>query len=119
MLQQDYIMRQIRNLIRFIAKVLLKKDSVEYILDEKEENKKVDLIHKRLLELIELGKLNEAEDLLFAEFDASNLKYLELALDFYARLNDLDDEFLEEKDFSREEIKEGLRDIGKIFGIMI
>ncbi|MFS8541778.1 MAG: DUF6483 family protein [Tissierellales bacterium] len=119
MLQQDFVMKQIKSLINFLARVLLKKESVDYVLNNEEKYAKVDSIHNKLMELIELGKINEAENLLFDELDTSDLKYLELALDFYNRLNKLDDDFLDKNDFSREEIEEGLREIAREFGIII
>ena len=42
-----------------------------------------------------------------------------VAVDFYHRLNNLDDGVLQENDFSREEIEEGLRDIASKAGIVI
>jgi hypothetical protein len=83
MLQQDFVMKQIKSLINFLVRVLLKKESVDYVLNNEEKYTKVNSIHKKLIELIEFGKINEAENLLFNELDISDLKYLELALDFY------------------------------------
>jgi len=44
---------------------------------------------------------------------------LEIAIDFYDRLNELSDEQLEKGDFTREEIKIGLSDALKLFGINV
>jgi len=117
MFEQDYVMRMIKELIRIIAIVFFHKDYVVYELPKEGEFSKTDYLYKELLSLIEQGKINEAENLLFEELDINNKQYLELALDFYERLNNLDDEFLEKNDFSREEIEEGLRSIAKEFGI--
>lgn len=57
--------------------------------------------------------------MLFEEVDTNDIKYLELALDFYNRLNEMDDEFLENNNFSRKEVEEGLKDLLKEFGISI
>ena len=43
--------------------------------------------------------------------------YLELALDFYLYLNNFEDDFLEEHDYSREEILDGIRMLGEDWGI--
>lgn len=120
MYQQDYIMRLIKEIINFLAKIFLHiedKDEVYYDLLYENENSQTDYLHKELLKLIELGKINEAENLLFEKLDMSNKKHIELALDFYNRLNNLDDDFLEENNFSREEIVDGLKDIAKEFGL--
>lgn len=44
---------------------------------------------------------------------------MDITLDFYKRLNNLDDKFLEKNNFSRVEIEQGLKDIAKEFGISI
>lgn len=41
-----------------------------------------------------------------------------VAIDFYQRLNDLDDTFLQDNNFSRVEIEEGLKDIARKYGIV-
>lgn len=117
MFEQDYIMTLVRDLVRFISKVVLKKDVVGYEIRDTENLTHVDLLHKELIYLITQGKINEAENLLFDSLDTNNTKYLELAIDFYNRLNDLDDDYLEDNDFSRKEIEEGLKAIAKEFGV--
>lgn len=117
MFEQDYIMKKIRDFIRFLAKTFLNKDTVVYEPPIEEEYMETDYIHKELLTLLRQGKINEAENLLYEELDAGSIKYMELALDFYERLNNFDDEFLEKSNFSREEIDEGLKEIAQKFGI--
>ena len=46
-------------------------------------------------------------------------RYLELAVDFYARLNDLTDAQLEAAGFGRDELEEGLRDMAGRFGVSL
>ena len=120
MYQQDYIMRLIKEMINFLAKIYLHiddKDEVYYDLLYENKNSQTDYLHKELLKLIQLGKINEAENLLFEKLDKSNKKHIELALDFYNRLNNLDNDFLKKNNFSREEIADGLKDIAKEFGL--
>ncbi|MCF6464526.1 DUF6483 family protein [Clostridium sp. Cult2] len=117
MYEQDYIMRLIKEMIKFIAKIFFHKDEISYELSNEDEYSQTDYLYKELLVLIELGKINEAENLLFEKLDENNNKYIELVLDFYNRLNNLDDDFLEENNFSREEIAEGLKDMAKEFGL--
>lgn len=119
MFQQDYVMRMIRDIIRFLAKVLLNKDTISYEIINDENYSKTDHLHKQLVDLIEKGQINEAENLLFDKLDATNKNYILLALDFYERLNNLSDDFLEKNDFSREEIEQGLKEIAQRFGIPI
>lgn len=119
MFEQDYMMRMIKNWGSFLAKVILNKDSVIYELPDKENHTQTDYLHKQLLNLINQGKINEAENLLYEELDCKNKRYAELALDFYERLNNLDDEFLEKYNFPKEKIGLGLKAIAKEFGISI
>jgi len=115
--KQDYIMRMINDFTRFLAKIFFNKDTVVYQLSPGENYTQTDCLHKQLLSMIQQGKINEAENLLFQHLDTGDKKYLELALDFYQKLNSLDDSFLEMNGFPREEIQQGLMAIAKEFGI--
>lgn len=117
MYEQDYIMRKIKHLIGFLGKAFLNKDFVIYELPKEEKHTETDDLHKNLLILINQGKINEAENLLFENLNNKDKRYMELALDFYERLNNSDNEFLEKNNFSRGEIEEGLKEVAKEFGI--
>lgn len=110
-------MRQISSLIRFIARALFNKETISYELALEDEYSGTDLLHKELLSLLDQGKINQAENLLFENLDRNNKAYIELALDFYRRLNELDDDYLNSRDFSREEIRQGLEDLMEKFGL--
>ncbi len=117
--QQDFIMRQIELIARYIAESVFKKKSTEYKIIEKENLSDTDKLHNKLVNLINENKINEAEDLLFDSLDLDNKKYLEVAIDFYSRLTKLDDATLELNDFTKEEIAEGLADVSNKYGIVI
>mgnify|MGYP004451006009 FL=1 len=117
--QQDFIMRQIELIARYIAESVFKKKSTEYKIIEKENLSDTDKLHNKLVNLINENKINEAEDLLFDSLDLDNKKYLEVAIDFYSRLTKLDDTTLELNDFTKEEIAEGLADVSNKYGIVI
>jgi len=55
--------------------------------------------------------------LLNISMDSSDLRYAELGLDFYQQLNHLDDAYLEDHNYSREEVQQGLQYLSKTFGI--
>lgn len=118
MIQKDWVLRQIENFANFIAKLIFNKDTTDYVLKSNSDGDEIDRLYWRLSELVIEGKINEAENILFDEIDPSNKKYLELAVDFYSKLNLLSDEFLEKHDFSREEIEEGLNSAAAIFGVV-
>ena len=73
-----------------------------------------------LLALMEEGKIDEAEnrlyDLTSGEEDEDRHN-LEAGLLFYYILNGKDDDFLEEHDFSREEIMTGIQDLADRYGL--
>ena len=117
--QQDFIMRQIELIARYIAESVFKKKSTEYKIIEKENLSDTDKLHNKLVNLINENKINEAEDLLFDSLDLDNKKYLEVAIDFYSRLTKLDVATLELNDFTKEEIAEGLADVSNKYGISI
>ena len=117
MIKQDWIMNQIESLVMFIAKVFFKKDTTDYYVPVPDALTDADRLHYELLELLGENRINDAEDLLFERMDASDMRYLEVAVDFYARLNDQTDQALEAADYSREEVKEGLYDSAKLFGV--
>lgn len=119
MFEQDYMKRMIKDMARFLARIILNKDTVTYELTKDEIYTKTDYVHRQLLSLIMQGKINEAENMLHEEFKHRNERCMELALDFYSRLNDLDDEFLMKNNFTREEIEQGLKEIVKRYGILI
>lgn len=111
MYQSDWIMRQIQLLVEFVARFFFRTDTLRYEIVDPAHPSETDRLHRRLLELIEQGKLGEAEDFLFERFRENENEHLRLAVDFYQRLNALTDEELIAHSFSRAEIERGLRDI--------
>lgn len=118
-IHQDWLIRQIQLLIHFIARVIFKKEYIDYTVEDTEKVTETDLLYARLIALLKKSAIGEAEDLLFRNFEKDNPRYLELAMDFYQRLNKLSDEELETGNFSREEIQEGVKDILDQAGIII
>lgn len=92
---------------------------MEYDITDKTNSEATNLLYKELVNLIENLNINQAENLLFEKIETHDIKYLEIAIDFYDRLNELSDEQLEKGDFTREEIKIGLSDALKLFGINV
>lgn len=116
--EYDYIMRVIGNTIRFLAKIVFGKETATYELSVDEQFKESDELHKELLGLLLKGKINEAENLLFEKFNPDDNRQMMVAVDFYQRLNNSDDKFLQDNNFSRQEIQEGLKDIANKAGIV-
>ncbi len=117
MYQQDWILREIENMIAMVARIVFKRNIVKYEIVDTSKYSQTDLIYRRILDLLRLGKINEAENLLFENIENTNLNYLQIAMEFYKCLNDLSDEDLENAKFTRVEIKEGFEDVLKIYNI--
>ena len=115
--EQDWIMRQIKLMVAAISKIVFHKDAALYDIQDEAGQTENDKLHLYLLRLIDEGKANEAEDLLFQSLHPADQDALLLALDFYQRLNALTDEALERMNFSRQEIYDGLREVETIFGL--
>ena len=107
----------IKDLTKSIAHLMLGKTEIEYELPSESEYSKVDYLYVKLIELVNLGQINEAEDLLFDEINPSDMKQFEMAMSFYLYLNDFGDDFLEKNDYSRDDIKEGIKATCKEYGV--
>lgn len=116
MYEQDYIMRITGNLIRFLSIIIFGKETSVYVTED-EKSGESDELHRELLVLLSQGEINKAENLLFDKFNPDDNRQMMVAVDFYQRLNNMDNKFLEENNFSRKEIKEGLKDIASKAGI--
>lgn len=116
MFEQDYVMRLIKEMVRAILKLLFNIDTgsptVE-LLENKEEQETLE----NLLDMVDAGEINEAENRLYDLTSNTDVSSLEIALLFYSYLNDKTDDFLEENDFSRDEIKLGLENVADSFGL--
>ena len=117
--EKDYIMRLIYGIIQMLAVILFGKklNSEELFVTLGEEFKGN---NDYLLELIDQGEINAAENRLFEIIDTSCMgkdALGPLILLFYEHVNSKDDEFLAKADFSREEILTGLEDAMRRIGM--
>lgn len=119
MLKKDYLMDIIDDRGKLLTKILFHKEITDYVLPLDHSFGEIDHLHIQLIELLQQGEINEAENRLLEQIDPKDRKYLEVAIDFYVRLNRLDDKFLDAHMYSREEIKEGLEMVEKKYGICI
>lgn len=114
MFEQDYIMRLIKELIRAILKLLFNLDTesrTEELLESGEEKE----ILEKLLDMVDAGNINDAENHIYDLICEKSDNSLKMALLFYSYLNDKTDYFLEENGFSREEVKLGMEELADRF----
>ena len=116
MFEEDYIMRQIREMVRMLLKLLFQLDQEEdseELLRWTKENE----VLRELLEMVDDGRINEAENRVYELCEDGEMANLKVMLLFYDYLNGKSDEYLEECEFSREELKEDMRDLLAGFGL--
>lgn len=116
MFEQDYIMRLIKEMIRTILKLLFNFDT-EIPTAELLENEEEKATLETLLNMVDDGDINEAENKIFEIVEAGKRESLELVLLFYSYLNDKSDDFLTENNFSRKEIQDDLKYILSKYGL--
>ncbi|MCM1100238.1 MAG: DUF6483 family protein [Clostridium sp.] len=116
MFEQDYVMRLIKEMIRAILKLLFNINTQSPSAELLQESEQKETLHK-LLAMIDEGRINEAENLIYEITEETDIGNLKTALLFYSYLNDKDDDFLEDNNFSRDEIKQGLTDVISKYGL--
>ena len=116
MYEQDYIIRLIREMIRAVLKLIFRIDA-ESLTEEMLEDSEVKAALDGLLDMVDEGRINEAENVVYEITEDGRYENLETALLFYSYLNEKPDEFLEENNFSRDEVKEGLLEIISRYGL--
>ncbi len=115
--QKDYLMRLIEDIVRIIARIFFGKDYKSYQYVDDMMLSKTDLWYRQMTELVDQRRLGEAEDILFDGLDTQNKDHMAVALDVYMAMNALSDDELDNADFTREEIKDGLKKITQMFGV--
>ena len=110
MLQDDFILRQIREMIHAVMKMLFQVNASELgpeVIEDAAARKALD----DLITLTDEGRIDDAENQLYEMNCDGDRQNLEIGLLFYYNLNGKDDDFLEAHNFSREEIMTGIQDL--------
>ena len=123
-LQQDVVLRQIRDMERLLAQLLLRKDFSEIEETAESLDKRDGRIPESgntfldtLVRMADQGDVCAAEDLLLENIPAGDESYLELALIFYLHVSEMEDELLENSNYSKEEIPDGLEMLAEAYGV--
>ena len=117
-MQDDFMINNIRDVVRLVTKLLFgEKKMPDYQVGQDNATEESDRLFREIKSKAAEGKINEAEDQLLTQMEPENIAYLELALTFYLGLNDLDTDFLEDHDYSREEILDGVKSLAEDWGI--
>ncbi len=107
------------NLTKMLAAMMFRKESPIIPDGAIPSDSEPGIVLKRVRELVDERRINEAENLLFDVLDIKMPVYAAVALDFYAHLSELSDSELEAADFSVDEIGQGIADMMKTYKIRI
>ena len=109
--EKDYIMRMIKEMVRVLFSLVFGK---KYVSVELEKENKYEVSGKKLksfLDMIDLGQINEAENILLDNIDYTNKEEVMAAALFYQYLSEKDNEFLENNNYTKEEVLSGFKQL--------
>lgn len=116
MFEDDYIMRIIHEMVRAILKLVCNAD-IESPLEELVEDTETKNALIKLQEMVDRGDINEAENKLYDLLERKKDQGMEAAILFYEHINKKDNSFLEAHNYSRDEVKSGIKDTMSRFGL--
>lgn len=116
MYEQDYIMRQIQDLVKAIVKMFFNVDvessAMEVIKDMRAKERAMELLRQ-----CDNKNICYAEGELFELINNRSMDNLLVGITFYSYLNDMDDEKLAEANFSRDKIQDGITRLLSEYGL--
>lgn len=109
--EKDYIMRMIKEMVRVLFSLVFGK---KYVSVELEKENKYEVSGKNLknfLDMIDLGQINEAENILLDSIDYTNKNEVMAVALFYQYLSEKDNQFLENNNYTKEEVLSGFKQL--------
>ena len=109
--EKDYIMRLIKEMVRVLFSLVFGK---KYVSVELEKENKYEVSGKNLknfLDMIDLGQINEAENILLDSIDYTNKNEVMTVALFYQYLSEKDSKFLENNNYTKEEVLSGFKQL--------
>ena len=109
--EKDYIMRMIKEMVRVLFSLVFGK---KYVSVELEKENKYEVSGKNLkifLNMIDLGQINEAENILLDSIDYTNKNEVMTVALFYQYLSEKDSKFLENNNYTKEEVLSGFKQL--------
>ncbi len=117
---QDWLMRQIEAISATLAYILTGKKVHTTTIDEEQQRQTGgNTLAEKLLAMVSTGEICQGENLLYEAMDQNDPEAPEAAILFYNAINQLSDEQLIERNFSRDEIKDGLEAVCTKYGLNI
>ena len=109
--EKDYIMRMIKEMVRVLFSLMFGK---KYVSVELEKENKYEVSGKNLkdfLDMIDSGQINEAENILLDSIDYTNKNEVMTVALFYQYLSEKDNKFLENNNYTKEEVLSGFKQL--------
>ena len=107
--EKDYIMRMIKEMVRVLFSLIFGKKYVSVELENKYEVSGKNL--KDFLDMINSGKINEAENILLDSIDYTDRNEVMAAALFNQYLSEKDSEFLKNNNYTKEEVLSGFKQL--------
>ena len=114
--ESDYIMRMIKEAARVLFSLIFGKKYTKIELPKENKFCVSGSSLDDLTELVDQGKINEAENILLENLDYENPEELAAAVLFYEYVSEKGQEFLQAHDYSLEEAAEGIKQIAEYAG---
>lgn len=109
--EKDYIMRIIKETARALFSVLFGKNEVAVTPQAENTYEVAGKKLRDLLEMADRGKINEAENVVWGDIDYQDRYEVAAAVLFYEHLSEKEEEFLDQNNYSLEEVLEGMRQV--------
>lgn len=109
--EKDYIMRLIRQASRVLFTILYGKKYMEVNLEKADKFEVSGRTLEELMAMADQGEINEAENALLEDLDYTDRGQVAGAALFYQYLCTKETDFLEEHDYSPEEILDGFNQV--------
>ena len=109
--EKDYIMRMIKEMVRVLFSLAFGKKYVSVELEKENKYEVSGNNLKNFLNMIDLGQINEAENILLDSIDYTNKNEVMAVALFYQYLSEKDNQFLENNNYTKEEVLSGFKQL--------
>ena len=109
--EKDYIMRMIKEMVRVLFSLAFGKKYVSVDLEKENKYEVSGKNLKNFLNMIDLGQINEAENILLDSIDYTNKNEVMAVALFYQYLSEKDNQFLENNNYTKEEVLSGFKQL--------
>ena len=114
--EKDYIMRMIREVSRVLFSIIFGKRYAQVELEIRNKYETAGTPQNALKDLVDRGQIDKAENMLLEDIDYSRKEDIASAVVFYQYLGEKPDSFLEQHNFSRQDVLDGLNNLAECAG---